>query len=469
METQDLYLSEHGIFVPLPFRVLALVGLGIICWASNLHILHLLGIDTAHVLEVRSTELKLPTSAPTSRPASPMPSSPSMQPKSLHYSRSSSLYLPVYRIFGLYMVWSLGSWILFKFLVGGDIQRMDYHRSIPLAASFGIFVVLFLPFDVIHKRERYIFLSAIRRCLSLSDSQPVYFCDVILADIFTSFAKVLGDIWVSTKMMLPGGSLFWAITDVRGWSEWIVPALISLPYVIRFKQCLIEYHGSGRTNTRALMNAVKYATSFPVIILSVAQKQVVEDLTRMKGATVAQSTTWHGEHQIFRLWLLFVCISSVYSFWWDVTNDWGLELFRQESLPVTPRGSPRPRRPTATASSLHPNTSLSVPSSFPPTRAYPFGLRSPLLFSQPAVYYLAIIINFILRFTWSMRLSPHMHTFAEMETGVFVVEACELLRRWLWVFFRVEWEACKKGLLVADEGNGLIEMDEREKDSMLST
>ncbi|KAG8928777.1 hypothetical protein FRC02_006486 [Tulasnella sp. 418] len=62
-----------------------------------------------------------------------------------------------------------------------------------------------------------------------------------------------------------------------------------------------------------------------------------------------------------------------------------------------------------------------------------------------------------------------MHTFAEMETGVFVVEACELLRRWLWVFFRVEWEACKKGLLVADEGNGLIEMDEREKDSMLST
>jgi len=46
-----------------------------------------------------------------------------------------------------------------------------------------------------------------------------------------------------------------------------------------------------------------------------------------------------------------------------------------------------------------------------------------------------------------MRLSPHLHTFAELETGVFVVEACELLRRWLWVFFRVEWEVCKKGVL----------------------
>lgn len=47
-----------------------------------------------------------------------------------------------------------------------------------------------------------------------------------------------------------------------------------------------------------------------------------------------------------------------------------------------------------------------------------------------------------------MKLSPHLHTFAELEAGVFMVEACELLRRWLWVFFRVEWETTKKGTVV---------------------
>jgi hypothetical protein len=49
--------------------------------------------------------------------------------------------------------------------------------------------------------------SSLSRCLFSSPSQPVYFCDVITADVLTSFAKVLGDIWISTIVLLPGGSL----------------------------------------------------------------------------------------------------------------------------------------------------------------------------------------------------------------------------------------------------------------------
>jgi len=30
----------------------------------------------------------------------------------------------------------------------------------------------------------------------------VPFCDVILADIMTSFAKVLGDVWISTGLLI---------------------------------------------------------------------------------------------------------------------------------------------------------------------------------------------------------------------------------------------------------------------------
>ena len=38
---------------PLPFRVLVLAGTGILCWATNLHGLHILGIDAAAALDIR--------------------------------------------------------------------------------------------------------------------------------------------------------------------------------------------------------------------------------------------------------------------------------------------------------------------------------------------------------------------------------------------------------------------------------
>lgn len=72
--------------------------------------------------------------------------------------------------------------------------------------------------------------------------------------------------------------------------------------MIRFRQCLAEYFASGFTNTRSLMNAVKYASSFPVIFLSAMQKIVVADVMAAKGEDEALHSTWHGEHAIFRLW-----------------------------------------------------------------------------------------------------------------------------------------------------------------------
>jgi hypothetical protein len=73
-----------------------------------------------------------------------------------------------------------------------------------------------------------------------------------------------------------------------------------------------------------------------------------------------------------------------------------------------------------------------------------FGLRQRLLFPDPVVYHLFIAIDFVLRFTWSLKLSSHLHTIAEIESGVFMMEALELMRRWMWVFLRTEWEVVKK-------------------------
>jgi hypothetical protein len=57
-----------------------------------------------------------------------------------------------------------------------------------------------------------------------SDS-PIFFCDVILADILTSFAKVLGDLWISACQIWNGG-----ITQGRksqsGWANYITLAMV---------------------------------------------------------------------------------------------------------------------------------------------------------------------------------------------------------------------------------------------------
>ena len=67
--------------------------------------------------------------------------------------------------------------------------------------------------------------SSIRRCLFSPLSCPILFSDVIFADVFTSFAKVLGDVWLSICMLLPGGSLL-ALPPQDGWSRWILPTLM---------------------------------------------------------------------------------------------------------------------------------------------------------------------------------------------------------------------------------------------------
>lgn len=64
---------------------------------------------------------------------------------------------------------------------------------------------------------------------------------------------------------------------------------------------MMEYIGSQRKSGRALANAVKYASAFPVIFLSVAQR------TSPTGPLDAKpegeiSSSGYFDHKIFKLW-----------------------------------------------------------------------------------------------------------------------------------------------------------------------
>lgn len=195
--------------------------------------------------------------------------------------------------------------------------------------------------------------------------------------------------------------------------------------------------------------------------------------------------------------LLAVFVNSAYSFWWDITNDWGFDLLKPEpsatssqriplkrlllpqlhygtplitrrSSDASPTGSefdgsqsPSPAYPLnhqKSHSSLKGINNVQVVSHHVKTASsstmasthshvqredYPYGLR-PILLYPLTVYPLLIFVNLILRMSWSAKLSPHLHSAGDGSVVAFWLEAAEILRRWLWVFIRVEWEVVKR-------------------------
>ncbi|KAG0701347.1 EXS family-domain-containing protein [Suillus ampliporus] len=405
---------------PLPFRVLFLIGLGILGWATNLHGLHLLGIDAPSALELHSGRVFLPTTSSPSRTHSP--------------ARMS--YMPVYRLFAGYATWCFVGWSFFRLVTRSNTMLVDTFKYIPAVCSLGVLTTLICPYEMCQKRERDLFLQSAARCLFSPMNSPVYFSDVVFADVFTSFAKVLGDVWLALCMLLPGGSLL-SPPSIDGLSQWILPTLMSLPYLVRFRQCIIEYRSPANTSKRPLFNALKYASSFPVIFLSAAQRIVILELAEEKGGTVTREP-WHGEHPLFRLWLLAAAVNSLYSFWWDLTNDWGLDLLKTQY--AESRSSPP--RPLVLPS-LH-SKSSSIAGS-PDTLV----LLYPLL-----VYPLVIFFNLVLRMTWSIKLSSHLYSQSEGSALMLWLEVAEVLRRWMWVFIRVEWEVVKNAQHKSQMSNG---------------
>jgi len=158
-----------------------------------------------------------------------------------------------------------------------------------------------------------------------------------------------------------------------------------------------------------LWNAGKYASAFPVILFGAVQSQWAHD---QNGGHILT------KEAINHLWLASVFVNSLFSFYWDVTQDWGLPI------------------PTFSSFSF-----FTSPSSLfrPPSSSFTSQLRSPRRmppYHSPYIYYGAIILDFLLRCTWSLKLSQYLDGIHDLEGGIFLLQLVELLRRWMWVFFQ---------------------------------
>ena len=103
---------------------------------------------------------------------------------------------------------------------------------------------------------------------------------------------------------------------------------------------------------------------------------------------------------------MFTFVNSSYSFYWDVTKDWDLTLL------------------TSSRRDAH----------------HPYGLRRHRHFADRQ-YYLAILVDLAIRFSWLSRFMPGFVWLCETEVGIWLLMFLEVARRWMWIFLRVETES----------------------------
>ncbi|XP_055959552.1 uncharacterized protein LOC126655756 isoform X2 [Mercurialis annua] len=289
-------------------------------------------------------------------------------------------------------IWKVATWM--TIIVPTSMTAYLYlysHGEVSLAASqpvllyFAILMVLIFPFDIFYLSSRYYLLRTLWRIVF--PLQAITFSDFFLADILTSMSKVFSDLERSVCRMVHRqvATIAWFEADsICGSHSIAIPLVLVLPYIFRLFQCLRQYKDTRERTS--LFNALKYSTAVPVIFLSALKYHVFPD-------------RWTGFYR--PLWLLSSVLNSLYSFYWDVTRDWDLSGF---------------------------------------TRIFKFNkpnFWSYILHGQKWVYFWVIGSNLILRCTWTYKLSAHLrHNYLTL----FMIAALEMVRRFQWVFFRVENE-----------------------------
>lgn len=154
----------------------------------------------------------------------------------------------------------------------------------------------------------------------------------------------------------------------------------AIAYFFRIVQCMRQGYDKGSYFCELeFLNTIKYAFSLITLTLSFLWKA--------------------GDDTIFNVWIVFACLSTLYSYIWDLKVDWA--LFEKNS----------PHR----------------------------FLRKNLCYPYQA-YYVIIVVNFLLRIVWVGTLSQSIanNAFGSPQIFSLVTGVLEIFRRGIWNMLRVE-------------------------------
>lgn len=246
---------------------------------------------------------------------------------------------------------------------------------------FGIVLVVFLwPGRQLYASSRRWLQVALWRLL-LSGLYPVEFRDFFLGDILCSLTYSSGNIPFFFCLYAHhwSGILGRGTNTCSSSSSRLMGFFSSLPSILRFLQCVRRYMDTGDWFPH-LANMTKYiVTTIYYCLLSVYRI----DRSNLNRAA----------------FIFIACINSVYTSSWDIFMDWSL---------------------------LQPHSKN-------------FLLRDTLFFKRKIYYYAAMVINVILRFQWIF-YAFFSHQIQQSAITSFAIALAEILRRFIWIFFRMENE-----------------------------
>ncbi|KAJ2849263.1 protein-ER retention protein [Coemansia brasiliensis] len=415
-------------YLPVAFQTLFLALLAALGWGVNLLLLLRMGIQVRPILQLA----ELPT------------------------TNSNTQWIDdgVYDIFRLTK--ALGAVALLGWLLSAQLSDQQMQTAVNLATYIFIILLLIMPQRVLCHTVRMQFIGLLGRIIKPSLEDPVWLADIVMADILTSCARMFADLVLIACQF---GRFIWPIrhetleahSGLQGLIQFVREhqaqnacastgilgvLLVCAPYAFRLRQCINEYlkavPGSGDAR-RHLANAIKYASSFPVIALSATQRQVTVD-----GVMETKYSDW-ALRMAFTLWIAAVVFNSLYSFYWDVAFDWNLghtaSGWKLSDL-ITGPSEEKPSNPLvlSPADAIGQDTHVIAAQ-----RKFPYMLRPQLRFGSPRIYYAAIALDFLLRIAWTMKLSSYVRI-DMMAYGGFWLNVLEIYRRWQWTFLRLEKE-----------------------------
>ncbi|XP_072379362.1 solute carrier family 53 member 1-like [Diabrotica undecimpunctata] len=284
-------------------------------------------------------------------------------------------------IFGV--IWSIS---ILTFLYSEQLTIPAYAN--PLALMVIMFVFILNPTRTFRHEARFWALRVIGKVF-MAPFCYVSFADFWVADQLNSLITFFTDMqyficfYITNDSWSVGKDANYCVANFLGLRAFVA----CLPPWFRFAQCLRRYRDTKEAFPH-IANAVKYATSFFVVIFSTLNK-IFDDKFES------------GENPFFYLWIGSSLISSCYAYTWDIKLDWGL---------------------------------------FDAKAGDNKFLREEIVYSSTWFYYFAIIEDFILRFGWAFLISMTEMGFAVEHSMVTILAPLEVFRRFMWNYFRLENE-----------------------------
>ncbi|CDO94477.1 unnamed protein product [Kluyveromyces dobzhanskii CBS 2104] len=308
-----------------------------------------------------------------------------------NYSASTKLYQSSLKLLKsvcrVIIPWQLVCVVGFQYCVANNVN----HKQVWFILNISPLIEMIYILVTILKSS-----SMVRRCIKrimwIADIEPKPYRNnyIMISDTLTSYSKPLVDLAIYVTFLFHEPANFKCqLEKYENAVALNIDVIVGiLPSLIRMVQSLREFARgrSQRKDGSQLFNALKYAGNIPVMLVTV--------YTRYYNLGPLKMIYW------FMFW------NSAYSFWWDVTMDWKLDLFNFVSNNANTNDN---------------------------------ALRNTLLYGKNAWYYSGMVLDFVLRFAWLWEyISGHSIFYGEL--NIFWLQILEVFRRWIWLFFKVEAE-----------------------------